>query len=282
MSFLHRAATSSLSLVSLELTPHRIPPYLAFSTKSVQATLTVDETVTKPDKSPVTVADLSSQSLISLHLLKHFPSDKIIGEEDTTELRSNAALRERVVGLVNGAFSSSDPAVQEYGSWAKGSQWSETEILDAVDAGSYTGGSTGRAWTIDPIDGTLGFLRKQQYAVCLALLIDGQVELGLLACPNLGTSSVNDSQTGVLFLARKGEGSWSRPLNVEEWKKLSLPATPEPASSLQFLESVESGHSAHGVQARIGELLGVPEGASSIRMDSQTKYGALGRGEGGV
>lgn len=82
-------------------------------------------------------------------------------------------------------------------------------ILSAIDAGSDAGGASGRLWTIDPIDGTLGFLRKEQYAVCLALIVDGQVELGLLACPNLGTNSVDDQNKGVLFLARKGEGSWS-------------------------------------------------------------------------
>lgn len=82
-------------------------------------------------------------------------------------------------------------------------------ILSAIDAGSDAGGASGRLWTIDPIDGTLGFLRKEQYAVCLALIVNGQVELGLLACPNLGTNSVDDEAKGVLFLARKGEGSWS-------------------------------------------------------------------------
>lgn len=82
-------------------------------------------------------------------------------------------------------------------------------ILSAIDAGSDAGGASGRLWTIDPIDGTLGFLRKEQYAVCLALIVDGKVELGLLACPNLGTNSVDDENKGILFLARKGEGSWS-------------------------------------------------------------------------
>ena len=40
-------------------------------------------------------------------------------------------------------------------------------------------------WTLDPIDGTKGFLRGGQYAVCLALLVDARVELGVIGCPNL-------------------------------------------------------------------------------------------------
>jgi 3'(2'), 5'-bisphosphate nucleotidase len=39
-------------------------------------------------------------------------------------------------------------------------------------------------WTLDLIDGTKWFLRGGQYAVCLALLIDAQVELGVIGCPN--------------------------------------------------------------------------------------------------
>ncbi|KAJ9119848.1 hypothetical protein QFC24_005562 [Naganishia onofrii] len=242
-------------------------------TKSVQNTLTVDEKVTKPDKSPVTVGDLAAQSLISLHLLNSFPEDKIVGEEDTTELRQNDGLRSKVVELVNEGFGKGRA---EAGAWSEGKTFSESEILSAIDAGSDAGGGTGRLWTIDPIDGTLGFLRKEQYAVCLALIVDGQVELGVLACPNLGTNSVDDATKGVLFLARRGEGSWSRPIESAEYKQLSLPAS-IPSSSIRFLESVESGHSAHGIQARIGALLGVPEN-TSLRMDSQanlripTKY----------
>lgn len=110
------------------------------------------------------------------------------------------------------------------------------------------------------------------------MIVDGIVQLGVLACPNLGTTSVTDSQTGVLFLAKKDEGGWMRSLKDDaKWEKTTIPEHPTP---LRFLESVESGHSAHSVQARIGELLGVQEG-TSLRMDSQAKYGALGRGEGG-
>ena len=169
-------------------------------TKSVQSTLVVDDTVTKPDKSPVTAADLSAQSLISLYLQKQFPQDPIIGEEDTTELRKNDALRERVVGLVN-----------KYGE----EEYSEKQVLEAIDLGSAEGGKTGRFWTIDPVDGTSGFIRKQQYAVCLALIVDGEVELGIIGCPNLGPEpaalgeEVMPNGKGVVMIAVKGEGSYS-------------------------------------------------------------------------
>lgn len=38
---------------------------------------------------------------------------------------------------------------------------------------------------LDPVDGTKGFLRGQQYAVALALLVDGHPQVAVMACPNL-------------------------------------------------------------------------------------------------
>ncbi len=75
------------------------------------------------------VADLSAQSLISLHLLNFFPTDKIVGEEDTTELRQNDTLREKVVKLVNEGFGKGRA---EEGSWAEGKEWSEDEYVGMV------------------------------------------------------------------------------------------------------------------------------------------------------
>lgn len=169
-------------------------------TKSVQDTLVVDDTITKPDKSPVTAADLSAQSLISLYLRKSYPEDLIIGEEDTTELRSNTPLRERVVKLVN-KYSEEDH--------------SEEAVLGAIDAGSAEGGAKGRFWTIDPVDGTSGFIRRQQYAVCLALIVDGKVEMGVIGCPNISPQpakvgeEIMPNGEGVVMVTVRGEGSYS-------------------------------------------------------------------------
>lgn len=65
------------------------------------------------------------------------------------------------------------------------------------------------------VDGTSGFIRHQQFAVCLALIVDGQVELGVIGCPNLGPESAKIGEEvipngkGVLMVAVKGEGSYS-------------------------------------------------------------------------
>jgi len=182
-------------------------------------------------------------------------------------------------------------------------------------------------WTLDPIDGTKGFLRGGQYAVCLALLVDARVELGVIGCPNLpsipsplsssfqGTSastsssstatpddaSANTGDKGVLFVAVRGHGAHQLPLLVP-----ATPPAPPSASSgsqfdnitpplahrpirlnmprlalheLSFLESVEKAHAALDTNARVAARLGVRAGP--VRMDSQAKYAALVRGDGG-
>ena len=63
-------------------------------------------------------------------------------------------------------------------------------------------------WTLDPIDGTKGFLRGEQYAVCLALLVDSSVEVGVIGCPNLPLDPQKpDGQRGCLFIAVRGQGT---------------------------------------------------------------------------
>ena len=43
----------------------------------------------------------------------------------------------------------------------------------------------GSFWVLDPIDGTKGFLRKEQYAICLCMVKDGTIMASALGCPNL-------------------------------------------------------------------------------------------------
>lgn len=63
-------------------------------------------------------------------------------------------------------------------------------------------------WTLDPIDGTKGFLRGEQYAVCLAFLVDAKVQVGVMGCPNLPVdASKPDGPKGCLFVAVRGQGA---------------------------------------------------------------------------
>lgn len=64
-------------------------------------------------------------------------------------------------------------------------------------------------WALDPIDGTKGFLRGGQYAVCLALIVDGVVQLGVMGTPNLAVDPKNpEGEKGTLFITVRGEGAY--------------------------------------------------------------------------
>src|SRR5258708_40047252 len=60
-------------------------------------------------------------------------------------------------------------------------------------------------WTIDPVDGTKGFLRGDQYAVCVSLIVDSEVKLGVIGCPNLPVDQDDpEGKRGCIFVAVKG------------------------------------------------------------------------------
>ena len=153
----------------------------------------------KKDKSPVTVADFGSQAIVCRIIGEAFPDDPIIAEEDSAELRQpgNAALLDQVVGQVR-ALSPSG-----------GREVSKEEVCRWIDRGSSCEYRE-RFWTIDPIDGTKGFLRNEQYAVALALVVKGRIEVAALACPNLTfDGSAGNSRLGVIFTAVRGQGAFA-------------------------------------------------------------------------
>lgn len=234
--------------------------------REVGASLVSEETMAKKDNSPVTVADFGAQALINLNLMRAFPDDPITAEEDTAELKTSegAVLRSKILQHVDAIV----PGL------------AEEEIISAIDKGTYKGGSEGRFWTLDPIDGTKGFLRGEQYAVALALIERGEVVLGVLGCPNLPVDTGNSDKTrGCLFSAVKGQGAKMRSLDDHLEKSIGVTGIDD-LSLASFCESVESGHSSHSDAARIAEILGVT--APPVRIDSQCKYAVIARGDASI
>ncbi|MGC9328095.1 MAG: inositol monophosphatase family protein, partial [Candidatus Hinthialibacter sp.] len=177
--------------------------------QKVRADLASEETLIKKDRSPVTVADFSSQAIISCLLKKSFPDDPVVAEESASDLIKSGDdfIRERVFECVR--------TVEQ--------NLSEEEILQAIDAGGCVGGPSGRFWTLDPIDGTKGFLRGEQYAVSLALIENGQVVLGVLGCPNYPEDwRGSDSRAGYLFAAIKGQGAYQQTIGDSEKRPIHV------------------------------------------------------------
>jgi 3'(2'), 5'-bisphosphate nucleotidase len=221
------------------------------------------EPITKEDGSPVTVADFGAQAVVSANLKEAFPNDGLVSEEDARLLREgeHAEFKDTMLHFVKTLC----PHVNE------------SHVLEAIDRGAALGGSQGRFWTLDPLDGTKGFLRGDQYAVALALLEEGEVRLGVLGCPNL-PFRIKDPEgpRGCVFLAVKGEGATMQGLEDPDTKSIEV-AEVNRASEARFCESFESSHSSHGESAQIAEILGTRK--PPLRMDSQCKYGLLARGD---
>ncbi|KAK9363057.1 hypothetical protein V1504DRAFT_447262 [Lipomyces starkeyi] len=232
--------------------------------------------VSKSDHSPVTVADFGAQAVIIGALQTVFPEDPVVGEEDSSILRKDDGLREHVWRLVQEA-SGFDNYQTEIGQVE-----SEEKMLDYIDWGRFEGGKVKRMWALDPVDGTKGFLRGGQFAVCLALIVDSKVVVGVIGCPNLLVDPADESSgNGVIFSAVIGEGAFSRPLAspIDSAVPINMRSLTDP-STASFCESVEAGHSSHGQQAKIAQSLGITK--PSVRMDSQAKYASIARGDGDI
>mgnify|MGYP006292361577 CR=1 FL=1 len=227
--------------------------------QDVQLKLVQKDTFEKKDRSPVTIADFGSQAVISYMLEKNFPNLPLIGEEDPSVLRDNKEMRQKVLDLVQAQI-----------------DLSENEMLEAIGRGTGTN-SEYRFWTLDPIDGTKGFLRGEQYAIALALLENGELQLGVLGCPNLpATFEHQEQEKGVLLYAVKDEGAFMLPLNGENSEPIKVSANKDPKQA-KFVESVESAHSAHSVHSKISDALKI--GGKPLRIDSQCKYAVVARGD---
>ena len=233
-------------------------------TAAVRAHLDDGAAMLKSDRTPVTIADLGAQALVCDALAQHFPEDPIAAEEDLAELGSahGLALRARAAEEVGALFP----------------EMAAARIEAALAHGGFGGGPRGRFWTLDPLDGTKGFLRGGQYAVALALIEDGAVVLGVLGCPNLPRS--DGESGGSMYVAVRGGGAWTLridPADGDAARRISVAGHGDgDGAALRFCEPVEAEHSAQGEAARVAGALGVS--APPLRMDSQCKYAMVARG----
>jgi 3'(2'), 5'-bisphosphate nucleotidase len=154
------------------------------------------------------------------------------------------------------------------------------QVCDAIDRGNHDA-TAGAYWTLDPVDGTKGFLRGQQYAIALALIEEGRVSIGVMGCPNLPADQAADlteaDAQGAIYVAERGAGT-------VEYATASLDAVTRKVRSadgsggaIRVCESVEKAHSSQSDTARIIEHLGAV--SEPVRIDSQCKYAVVARGQ---
>ena len=233
-------------------------------TRRVQQSLAGLGQLSKTDRSPVTVADFAAQAIIAHSLESRLGPLLMVGEEDSVALREGqqAALIDAIVSALEPLWPGADPA----------------NILAAIDLGGHDG-SAFCYWTLDPVDGTKGFLRGQQYAIALAWIVDGVVELGVLGCPNLSLAPGADfdqaDRHGLLFHAIHGQGCRVRSADAPESEPRAV-RHQAGRGAIRVCESIESGHSRHDLSADILARLG--NTGAPARLDSQCKYGVVASG----
>jgi 3'(2'), 5'-bisphosphate nucleotidase len=235
--------------------------------RQVQAEL-VTPALTKDDRSPVTIADFACQALVAHLLTQAFPEDPLVAEESSSALQKpvaekNLALVTSFVQLALDSKNAEPLSSQQVCAW--------------IDRGQTEHAS--RFWTLDPIDGTKGFLRGDQYAVALALVQDGVVQVGVLGCPNLVNASTPDLVgPGSLVIAVRGQGTWCTAINLPaDWKQLHVSTRSNPVEA-RLLRSFESGHTNVDQIDLFVQVLGIQ--ANPVLMDSQAKYPVLAAGAG--
>jgi 3'(2'), 5'-bisphosphate nucleotidase len=179
----------------------------------------------KADHSPVTAAYFAAQAVVGRLMQEAFPADGVVAEEDSRLILEDAS-PDRLATVVKAVRRIFPEATA-----GKVRQW--------IDRG---GERADRYWALDPLDGTKGFLRDGQYAVALALLEEGHVVLGAIACPKLGLAKCGslDSQ-GTVAIAVRSSGAFAAPLGSDAFVRLSVSPVREPKRA-RLLRSFEADH----------------------------------------
>lgn len=229
--------------------------------------------------------DWAVQATVSWVLSQCFGEEhtSIIAEEDESAFcaAESTPLLDSVVSSVNDCLREAP----RYGLRSPENELQRHEIVELIGRCNSQGGAKGRFWVLDPVDGTLGFVRGDQYAIALALIEDGEVVLGVLGCPNypmkkewlnyhqryyrlmskLSPPAFGAWHKGCVLYARKGGGqAWMQPLldpsQVFDLEKsarvIQVSSVSDPASAT-FCEPVEKANSSHSFTAGLVDTVGV-------------------------
>jgi 3'(2'), 5'-bisphosphate nucleotidase len=222
----------------------------------------------KPDRTPLTIADLAAQAVVSAALERVFPDDLLVAEEDASVLDTDKGRR-----LV-------EPLIQHL-----------RPFLPALDARELTRlltrarGSAGpRAWFLDPVDGTEGFLHDgRHYVVALALIDRGHPTVGILGCPTLQTDGMlggpvehlHTDIPGSMLVAQRDRGVWVSPLEIAEFTAVRVSDVTS-VRDARLLRSYVDSHIDVDATRAFERAAAVAQ--ASVPLDSQAKHALIAAG----
>ena len=231
--------------------------------RAQQMALNVSE-FSKLDTSPVTAADFAVQALVTRTLGKLYKDVVIVAEEDSAELKTKNSLLNNICEMVSLDW----PTV------------SSKKIIDTIEVGNHEI-QRDSFWTLDPIDGTKGFIRGAQYAIALAFIDEGEVTKAIMGCPNLSHSPAQSPHTvnprGSIFFSQKGAGAWVLPDDFDEFAPKRISCNIRESDKIRICGSVEPLHSVTHKNDQIAKFLAKTN--DKLKIDSQCKYAVVGRGQ---
>jgi 3'(2'), 5'-bisphosphate nucleotidase len=136
------------------------------------------KTIEKKDHSPVTLADYASQIFINHNLKYNFSSDQLIAEEHLE------GLTDKQEEIIQKCFQDVNIPIKKF----------ESNL-------NYQGNLSNRQWTIDPIDGTKGFIANLSYSIGIGFLVNSEPSVCAIGAPNYNKKGL------AVFRAEQGEGA---------------------------------------------------------------------------
>ncbi len=217
----------------------------------------------KEGHEPVTIADYASQAIIGNALAENFPEDGVISEERSEEFMLLLDDAQRAL-------------VQRYVTDAVGGYVFEEQVCAWLDFGKQS--QAARQWTVDPIDGTKGFLAGEHYCVAISLLVEGEPRLGVLASPGfyVGMKSPTGDR-GALTYARWGAGAYSEALFGGMPSPIRVSNTTDPQRAV-LLSSRAPEHQDPRLLAEVSAALRREPDAPQRHLDSQDKHAMVAAG----
>jgi len=197
----------------------------------------------KSDDTPVSVADLASQIFIISRIKKEFPEDQIIAEESNIELLDDDAIAS-IKKTYESLHIENIPNLRK-------------TLL-------YRGENSERQWTIDPIDGTIGYQTGGFYAIGIGMLVNSIPKIAMIVIPPL------DHHKSIIFKAVENEGAWSSP-DSNSFKKITV-------GSQNNLSKSKICHSLHFDLPLTNKFMKEAGIQDSLPMDSMIKFCEIAKG----
>ncbi|MFW9970435.1 MAG: 3'(2'),5'-bisphosphate nucleotidase CysQ [Candidatus Odinarchaeota archaeon] len=138
------------------------------------------ESFLKSDQSPVTLADFASQIYIISQIIEYFPDDEIIAEEENTDF-----INQKEETLINQCYD----------------ELNLQQLKNVKENIKFRGSYSERQWTVDPIDGTIGYQKGLSYAIGIGLMIKSTPVICAIAVPDYNSNQL------ATFIAEKDQGS---------------------------------------------------------------------------